>query len=278
MHYSWQNYKRNTAESQVKLKLNTCGLCLSSGDRITLSGDEVNGYWGLGVFLNLGPNPIDEAHSITSRVVYWAGGINALDRGEPSMIPIRSLSELSTAVTKATCIKAIHQGGESGDTLLCAPIDYTTLKPLTRGAPAILKPYSIAKWDETKRDTEQNEEFGSDNTHRQLPTWAELMHGGRVLEETCSWILYHCLRTGLIFRKGKPWKWNPEHEEAVKTLIQQLKTYQSLGPVHPCNPIIAEWGFTGPSRPKRPLMFSSTAFKETEQRYSKWEKGLLSLV
>ncbi|KAI1233252.1 hypothetical protein IHE44_0004853, partial [Lamprotornis superbus] len=71
-----------------------------------------------------------------------------------------------------------------------------------------------------------------------------------------------------------------EHEEAVKTLIQELRTYQLLGPVYPQDPIIAEWGFvehgtycnlfqTGPDRPKRPLMFSLTTFKETEQRYFK---------
>ena len=92
-----------------------------------------------------------------------------------------------------------------------------------------------------------------------------------------------------LLRKGKSWRWDSEHEEAIKTLILELKTYQSLGPVHPRDPIIAEWGFAehgtycnlfqiGPDGPKRPLLFSSTAFKETEQRYSEWEKGLLSLV
>ncbi|KAK4828030.1 hypothetical protein QYF61_022807 [Mycteria americana] len=176
MHYNWQNYKRNTAESQVILKLNNC-VCLSGGDQIMLNGDEANVYWGPGVFLNLGPNSIDEAHSITSSVAYWAGGIDALDQGEPSMIPIRSLNELSTAVTKATCIQAMHKCGESGDTPISATVHYTMLKPLIRGAPSILKPYLIAKQDEIKRDTEQNEEFGGDDPHRQLPTWAELMHG-----------------------------------------------------------------------------------------------------
>ncbi|KFW06045.1 hypothetical protein N327_07143, partial [Fulmarus glacialis] len=39
-----------------------------------------------------------------------------------------------------------------------------------------------------------------------------------------------------LLQKGKPWKWNSEHEKAVKTLIQELKTYQSLGPVHPHDP------------------------------------------
>ena len=50
-----------------------------------------------------------------------------------------------------------------------------------------------------------------------------------------------------------------------------------------------EWGFAehasycgvfqkGPQGPARPLLFSSTAFKETEQRYSDWEKGVISLT
>ncbi|KAK4828000.1 hypothetical protein QYF61_022777, partial [Mycteria americana] len=40
---------------------------------------------------------------------------------------------------------------------------------------------------------------------------------------------------------SKPWEWKLEHKEAVKTLTEELKTYQSLGPVHPRDPIIAEW-------------------------------------
>ncbi|KFP67937.1 hypothetical protein N322_00831, partial [Cariama cristata] len=38
-----------------------------------------------------------------------------------------------------------------------------------------------------------------------------------------------------LLQKGKPQKWNQEHEKAVKILIQELKTYQSLRPVHPCD-------------------------------------------
>ncbi|NXC78620.1 POL3 protein, partial [Anhinga anhinga] len=40
----------------------------------------------------------------------------------------------------------------------------------------------------------------------------------------------------LLLQKGKLRKWNSNHEEAVKTLMQELKTYQSLGPVHPRDP------------------------------------------
>ncbi|PKU33934.1 hypothetical protein llap_15760 [Limosa lapponica baueri] len=60
-----------------------------------LSQDEASGYWGLGVFLNLGPDPADTPHSITSRVAYWAGGVDTMERGEPSLIPIESLREIA---------------------------------------------------------------------------------------------------------------------------------------------------------------------------------------
>lgn len=43
--------------------------------------------------------------------------------------------------------------------------------------------------------------------------------------------------------KGKPWGWKLDHQEVIKTLIEELKTYQLLGPVHPHDPIIVEWGF-----------------------------------
>ncbi|KAF1560706.1 UNVERIFIED_CONTAM: Transposon Tf2-9 polyprotein, partial [Eudyptes pachyrhynchus] len=39
-----------------------------------------------------------------------------------------------------------------------------------------------------------------------------------------------------LLQKGKPWEWKLEHKEAVKTLTEELKTYQSLGPVHPRDP------------------------------------------
>jgi len=81
-------------------------------------------------------------------------------------------------------------------------------------------------------------------------------------------ISQHCvLASTHIYKKeckGSPWKWDLEHGAPVKTLIQELKTFQSLGPVHPHDAVVAEWVFanhdtycsvfqTGPDRPKRPL-------------------------
>ncbi|KAK4811127.1 hypothetical protein QYF61_019758 [Mycteria americana] len=153
-----------------------------------LSEDEASGYWGPGVFLNLGPDPTNTPHSITNRVAYWAGGIDTMEGGEPSIIPIKSLSELSTAVTKAACIQAMHKRG-SHDVPLSATVDFGMLKPLIRGAPAILKPHLVAKRDEIKKDTEHNEGLG-DNTqtaHKQLSTWADLMQGSVNYSRDMGW-------------------------------------------------------------------------------------------
>ncbi|KAK4810621.1 hypothetical protein QYF61_007358 [Mycteria americana] len=170
-----ERYSRKPGETETEYLWR---VCLSGGDRIMLSEDEASGYWGPGVFLNLGPDPTNTPHSITSRVAYWAGGIDSMERGEPSIIPIKSLSELSTAVTKAACIQAMHKRG-SHDVPLSATVDFAMLKPLIRGAPAILKSHLVAKRDEIKKDTEHNEGLGDNaqTARKQLPTWADLMHG-----------------------------------------------------------------------------------------------------
>lgn len=58
------------------------------------------------------------------------------------------------------------------------------LNPLLREAPAVLKPYLIAIWNEIKRDTEHNEGLGDHDLHNQLHTWAELMHG--IINHACE--------------------------------------------------------------------------------------------
>lgn len=96
----------------------------------------------------------------------------------------------------------------------------------------------------------------------------------------------------------EPWKWNPEHEEAVRNLIEELKMYQSLGPVYTtllyvlgiyrkysrmglcwtCYCVVEHKQITGPDGPKKSLLFIRTTLKETKQRYSEWEKGVVSLI
>lgn len=61
-----------------------------------------------------------------------------MEQGEPSLIPIKSLSKLSTAVTKAICIWAMHKQGPH-NVPLTATVDFAMLTLLIRGVPAILK-------------------------------------------------------------------------------------------------------------------------------------------
>ncbi|NXH81120.1 POL5 protein, partial [Edolisoma coerulescens] len=39
-----------------------------------------------------------------------------------------------------------------------------------------------------------------------------------------------------LMRKHQKWEWLDNHRQALQTLIEELKTYQSLGPVHPSDP------------------------------------------
>ena len=129
--------------------------------------------------LEEGPAPNTEPHSITRRVSYWAGGIDPWGRGEPTAIPIRSLSKLSTAVTKAACLQAMNYRGAYGNYPISAPVDPQAMRPLIRGAPAVLKSYLIAKRDEIRQNIEHNAQEGQDSQPclRPIPTWADLMHG-----------------------------------------------------------------------------------------------------
>lgn len=116
-----------------------------------LNQDEADGFWGPGVFLSGRSDPNNELHSIMSWTAYWAGGIDPREREELTAISIRALNELSTAVTKAACIQAMNDKGEHGNYLVSAPTDPQAMKPLTQGAPTVLKPYLITKKDETRQ-------------------------------------------------------------------------------------------------------------------------------
>ncbi|NWI40403.1 POL5 protein, partial [Picathartes gymnocephalus] len=39
-----------------------------------------------------------------------------------------------------------------------------------------------------------------------------------------------------LMRKHQKWEWLDNHKQALQTLIEELKTYQSLGTVHPSDP------------------------------------------
>ncbi|KAM9591233.1 uncharacterized protein ACIBXB_006106 [Morphnus guianensis] len=52
--------------------------------------------------------------SITSRVAYWAGGVDPRERGEPITIRVKGLSELTEGVQKAACVQAMYDRGQQG--------------------------------------------------------------------------------------------------------------------------------------------------------------------
>lgn len=53
MQLDWQNYKGNTADSIASLRLSVWRISLAEEDRIKMTEDEVQGHWGLGVFLTV---------------------------------------------------------------------------------------------------------------------------------------------------------------------------------------------------------------------------------
>lgn len=129
-------------------------------------------------FLNAGSEHSNDTPSITSRVAYWAGGIDISERGEPLLIPIKSLNELSTFITKAACIEAMHEHDHL-NVPIPATVHHAMLKLLIKGATAVLKRYLIAKRDGIRRDTNFNVLLAMRDTaldleealvHRNLPT------------------------------------------------------------------------------------------------------------
>lgn len=73
-----EKYKRQTGEIETEY---IWRLYLTGGDDVLLDGAESYGFWGAGIFLDHGPQPPNEPHSLTSRVAYWVGGINNMERG-----------------------------------------------------------------------------------------------------------------------------------------------------------------------------------------------------
>lgn len=55
------------------------------------------------------------------------------EKGEPLVIPIHSLSELSPALTKAACVQAMHEHRPENAPITTA-MDCNMLNPLIKGA------------------------------------------------------------------------------------------------------------------------------------------------
>lgn len=69
--------------------------------------------FGVQEFLNLGPSRANNRYSITGQVVYLVRGVEAVEQGEPSTIPISCVDELPTAVRKAASVHATHQRADT---------------------------------------------------------------------------------------------------------------------------------------------------------------------
>lgn len=130
---------------------------LSGGDGILLHGFESSGFWATSVLLNLGPEPADELHLITSKVAYWAGGIAIPDRGGPVPIPVRSADEMFAAVTKAALPAGNAQTNTRRHSNICRG-GPPSLTALLKGAPSILKMYLVKRRDEFGKYVMYNEE------------------------------------------------------------------------------------------------------------------------
>lgn len=76
-----------------------------------------------------------------------------------TIIPISSLSELSTANTEAAWIQAMHKQGPPGFPL-SVTVEFVMLESLIRGALAILNPYPTATWEGIRQDIRDNEALG----------------------------------------------------------------------------------------------------------------------
>lgn len=85
--YGW---KPGESETEHFLRMS-----LSGAGRILLDGSETDGYGGPGVLLNLGPELINQPHSIISRVAYWAGETEVMERARPASYPFAHLMKYS---------------------------------------------------------------------------------------------------------------------------------------------------------------------------------------
>ncbi|GAB0209392.1 hypothetical protein GRJ2_003404900 [Grus japonensis] len=96
-------YSRQAKETETEY---VWRVSLTGRDRIRLLEEEAQGYWGPGVFLTVDDER--EPWSLTQTVVYWAGGLDPLERGDPIAIPTPGVSQLTESIQKAACLQLMH--------------------------------------------------------------------------------------------------------------------------------------------------------------------------
>uniref|UniRef100_A0A8C8AKQ8 Uncharacterized protein n=1 Tax=Otus sunia TaxID=257818 RepID=A0A8C8AKQ8_9STRI len=124
-----KDFARTAKESETEY---VWRVSLSGGDGILLSEKEAEGYWGPGVFLTTGDRRAP--WSLTQRAVYWARGLNPLERGDPLAIT-GTVDQLVESVQKAACLQIMYDRElkpNQGSPMMM-PVDPERMTPLIRG-------------------------------------------------------------------------------------------------------------------------------------------------
>ncbi|KFQ77179.1 hypothetical protein N337_13015, partial [Phoenicopterus ruber ruber] len=144
-----EKYSRLAQETETEY---VWRVSLMGRDRVLLSEDEAQGYWGPSVFLTTDDQR--EPWSLTQRAAYWAGGLDPLERGDPVSIETPNINQLTESLQKVSCLQLMHDRRlvpkQPSPMLLNANPDRMT--PLIQGLPDSLKVYAIQLQDHL-RDT-----------------------------------------------------------------------------------------------------------------------------
>uniref|UniRef100_A0A8C8AQ15 Uncharacterized protein n=1 Tax=Otus sunia TaxID=257818 RepID=A0A8C8AQ15_9STRI len=163
-----EKYTRRSSETETEY---VWRVSLTGGDRILLSEDEAQGYWGPGVFLVTDDQR--EPWSLTQRAAYWAGGLDPLERGDPVCIETPTINHLTESLQKAACLQLMHDRRlvpqQPSPMLLIANPDQMT--PLIRGLPDSLKSHAVQLQDRLRNALAPR---GGRRAGGEAMTWGEI--------------------------------------------------------------------------------------------------------
>uniref|UniRef100_A0A493T0R5 Uncharacterized protein n=1 Tax=Anas platyrhynchos platyrhynchos TaxID=8840 RepID=A0A493T0R5_ANAPP len=145
-----EKFSRRSGESEVEY---VCRVSLKGGDRMTLSEEEVVGFWRPGVFLTTTPG-----------------------------------ADLAVAVQKAACIQAIYERDEFRKSPMLAPIDPIRLTPPIRGLPDCLKIFVANTQDHVLAACRDDDSGCRQNPNSPIPTWSELVQDIDKYGHRMGWI------------------------------------------------------------------------------------------
>ncbi|XP_074666470.1 uncharacterized protein LOC141917265 [Strix aluco] len=183
-----EKYTRQAQETETEY---VWRVSLTGGDRILLSEDEAQGYWGPGVFLVTDDQR--EPWSLTQRAAYWAGGLDPLERGDPVCIETPTVNHLTESLQKAACLQLMYDRRlvpqQPSPMLLIANPDQMT--PLIRGLPDSLKSHAVQLQDRLRNALAPR---GGRRAGGEAMTWGEIAQD----------LINYGRRMGLTRGTGKP--------------------------------------------------------------------------